>query len=90
MEVCGVPQISEEWWAYRRTYHAHVRDELVCRTFKEESLSTTIKALVGDIEERETLDRSSVGQFAEALEPFIKFIRCKVFDMLPSVNFIRC
>jgi hypothetical protein len=62
MEVCGVPQILEEWWAYRRTYHAHVRDELGCRTLKEKCLSTIIKALVGDIEGRETLDTSSVGQ----------------------------
>jgi hypothetical protein len=25
------PQFRKEWWAYRQTYHEHVRDELVCR-----------------------------------------------------------
>jgi hypothetical protein len=25
------PRFKKEWWAYRRTYHWHVRDELVCR-----------------------------------------------------------
>ncbi len=29
------PQYKKEWWAYRRSYHAHVRDELVCQTLKE-------------------------------------------------------
>jgi hypothetical protein len=25
------PRFRKEWWAYRQTYHEHVRDELVCR-----------------------------------------------------------
>ncbi len=25
------PQFRKEWWVYRRTYHRHVRDELVSR-----------------------------------------------------------
>ncbi len=29
------PQFRKEWWAYRQTYHGHVRDELVCRSLKE-------------------------------------------------------
>ncbi len=26
------PRFRKEWWAYRQTYHGHVRDELVCRS----------------------------------------------------------
>jgi hypothetical protein len=28
------PRFRKEWWAYRQTYHGHVRDELVCRSLK--------------------------------------------------------
>ncbi len=40
-----------EWWAYRRTYHAHMRDELPCRALKDKSLSGKAIAVVGDIED---------------------------------------
>jgi hypothetical protein len=29
------PRFRKEWWAYRQTYHGHVRDELVCRSLKK-------------------------------------------------------
>ncbi len=55
---CGWPTFSDkyleypcfrkEWWAYRQTYHGHVRDELVCRSLKEKSLASSIKILVND------------------------------------------
>jgi hypothetical protein len=32
------PQFRKEWWAYRGTYHGHVRDELVGRMLKEKCL----------------------------------------------------
>jgi hypothetical protein len=36
------PWFRKEWWAYRQTYHGHVRDELVCRSLKAVfRLSTT-------------------------------------------------
>ncbi len=39
--------------ALRKTYHTHVRDELVSRTLKEKCLSAAVKMLVGDMEELE-------------------------------------
>ncbi len=36
---------------YRITYHAHVRNGLVCRTLKEKCLGATVKTLVGGVEE---------------------------------------
>jgi hypothetical protein len=36
------PRFRKEWWAYRQTYHGHVRDELVCRSLKEKSLASSI------------------------------------------------
>ncbi len=46
--------------AYSRTYHTHVRNELVCHTLKGKYLTTAIKATVADMEELgeawETLD----------------------------------
>jgi hypothetical protein len=36
------PRFCKEWWAYRQTYHGHVRDELVCRSLKEQSLASHI------------------------------------------------
>ncbi len=38
---------------YRRIYHVHVRDKLVCRTLKEKCLPATAKALEGDMEKLE-------------------------------------
>ncbi len=45
------PQFRKEWWAYRQTYHGHVRDELVCRSLKEKSLASSVRILVNDIED---------------------------------------
>jgi hypothetical protein len=56
------PRFRKEWWAYRQTYHGHVRDELVCRSLKEKSLASNVRLLVNDIDDlREawnTLDTS--------------------------------
>ncbi len=41
----------KEWWAYRQTYHGHVRDELVCRSLKERSLASHVRLLVNDIDD---------------------------------------
>jgi hypothetical protein len=37
------PLFRKEWWAYRQTYHGHVRDELACRSLKERSLASSIR-----------------------------------------------
>ncbi len=44
------PRFRKEWWAYRRSYHGHVKDELACRALKEKSLASSVKILVNDIE----------------------------------------
>ncbi len=40
------PRFRKEWWAYKQTYHGHVRDELACRSLKERSLASSIQILV--------------------------------------------
>jgi hypothetical protein len=45
------PRFRKEWWAYRHTYHGHVRDELVCHSLKERSLASNVKILINDIED---------------------------------------
>ncbi len=45
------PRFRKEWWAYRQTYHGHVRDELVCRSLKERSLASNVRLLVNDIDD---------------------------------------
>jgi hypothetical protein len=45
------PRFREEWWAYRQTYHGHVRDELVCRSLKERSLASSVRVLMNDIDD---------------------------------------
>jgi hypothetical protein len=45
------PRFRKEWWAYRQTYHGHVRDELVCRSLKERSLASHVWLLVNDIDD---------------------------------------
>ncbi len=88
------PRFRKEWWAYRHTYHGHVREELVCRSLKEKSLASSIKILVNDIEDlREawgTLDTCfdrPEKYIAEALEPVTKFKGYKAFDssLLPGI-----
>jgi hypothetical protein len=81
------PWFRKEWWAYRHTYHGHVRDELVCRSLKERSLASSVKILVNDIEDlREawnTLDTCfdrPEKYIAEALEPIIRFRSYKMFE----------
>jgi hypothetical protein len=81
------PRFRKEWWAYRRTYHGHVRDELVCRSLKERSLASSVKILVNNIEDlREawnTLDTCfdrPEKYIAEALEPIVKFRSYKMFN----------
>ncbi len=81
------PRFRKEWWAYRRTYHGHVRDELTCCRLRERSLASSVKILVNDIEDlREAwntldmcLDRPE-KYIAEALEPIVKFRSYKMFD----------
>jgi hypothetical protein len=81
------PRFRKEWWAYRHTYHGHVRDELVCRSLKERSLASGVKILVNDIgdlrEAWHTLD-TCFGRpekyIAEALEPIVKLKSYKMFD----------
>jgi hypothetical protein len=36
------PRFRKEWWAYRQTYHGHVKDELACRSLKEKSLVSSV------------------------------------------------
>jgi hypothetical protein len=81
------PRFRKEWWAYRQTYHRHVRDELVCRSLKERSLASSVKVLVNNIDDlREawsTLDTCfdrPEKYIAEALDPIIKFRSYKAFD----------
>jgi hypothetical protein len=45
------PRFRKEWWAYRQTYHGHMRDELVCRSLKERSLASSVKVLVNDTDD---------------------------------------
>jgi hypothetical protein len=81
------PRFRKEWWAYRRTYHGHVRDELVCRSLKERSLTSSVKILVNDIEDLQeawnTLDTCfdrPEKYIAEALEPIVRFRSYKMFN----------
>jgi hypothetical protein len=51
------PRFRKVWWAYRQTYHGHVKEELACRNFKERSLASSVWILVNDIEDlREAWD----------------------------------
>ncbi len=45
------PRFRKEWWAYRQTYHGHVRVELVSRALKEKSLASSVKGMVNNIED---------------------------------------
>jgi hypothetical protein len=81
------PRFKKEWWAYRRTYYRHKRDELVNRTLKEKSLVENAQAMVKDIEDLQELwdtldicyDRPE-KYIAEAFEPFVKFRRYRAFE----------
>jgi len=81
------PRFRKEWWAYRQTYHGHVRDELVCRILKEKSLEGDARLMVRDIDDLrevwETLNKcyDRPGKYiSEALEPILKFRAYKPFD----------
>jgi hypothetical protein len=81
------PRFRKEWWAYRQTYHGHVRDELVCRTLKEKSLASSVRVLISEIEDLreawDTLDTCLDCQekyILEAIEPIIKFRGYKAFN----------
>jgi hypothetical protein len=81
------PRFRKKWWAYRQTYHGHVRDELVCRSLKEKSLASHVWLLVNDIDDlREawnTLDTCFdrlEKYISEALDPVVKFRSYKAFD----------
>jgi hypothetical protein len=81
------PRFRKEWWAYRQTYHGHVRDKLVCRSLKERSLASNVRMLVNDIDDlREawnTLDTCfdwPEKYISEALDPVVKFRSYKAFD----------
>jgi hypothetical protein len=45
------PRFRKEWWAYRRTYHSHLRDELVSQALKEKSLVGNARSMVNHIED---------------------------------------
>jgi hypothetical protein len=91
------PHFRKEWWAYRHTYHGHVRDELVCRSLKEKSLASSVKILVNGIEDlREAwgmldacFDRPE-KYIAEALEPVTKFKGTKRLTAVRSESFFPC
>ncbi len=81
------PRFRKEWWAYRQTYHGHIRDELVFRSLKERSLASHVRLLVNDIDDlREawnTLDTCfdrPEKYISEALDPVIRFRNYKAFD----------
>ncbi len=81
------PRFRKEWWAYRQTYHGHVRDELVCRSLKERSLASHVRLLVNDIDDlREAWNRLDTcfdrpeKYISEALEPVVRFRSYKAFD----------
>jgi hypothetical protein len=81
------PRFRKEWWAYRQTYHGHVRDELACRSLKERSLASHVRLLVNDIDDlREvwgTLDTCydrPDKYISEALDPVVRFRSYKAFD----------
>ncbi len=81
------PRFRKEWWAYRQTYHGHVRNELVCRSLKEKSLASHVRLLVNDIGDlREAWDTLNTcfdrpdKYISEALDPVIKFRSYKAFD----------
>jgi hypothetical protein len=81
------PQFRKEWWAYRQTYHGHVRDELVCRSLKEKSLASHVRLLVNDIDDlREAWDTLNTcfdrpeKYISEALDPVVRFRSYKAFD----------
>jgi hypothetical protein len=81
------PRFRKEWWAYRQTYHGHVRDELVCRSLKEKSLASHVRQMVNDIDDlREVWDTLDTcydrpdKYISEALDPIVKFRAYKPFD----------
>jgi hypothetical protein len=81
------PRFRKEWWAYRQTYHRHVRDELVCHSLKERSLASNVRLLVNDIDDlREawnTLDTCfdrPEKYISKALDPVVKFRSYRAFD----------
>ncbi len=81
------PRFRKEWWAYRQTYHGHVRDELVCHSLKEKSLASHVRQMVNDIDDlREVWDTLDTcydrpdKYISEALDPVVKFRVYKPFD----------
>jgi hypothetical protein len=81
------PRFRKKWWAYRQTYHGHVRDELVCRSLKEKSLTGHARQAVNDIDDLgevwDTLDTCydrPDRYISEALDPVVKFRAYKLFD----------
>ncbi len=81
------PRLRKEWWSYRRTYHGHVRDELVSRVLKEKCLLGSVKNMVNNIEDLQeiwdTLDTCfdrPEKYITEALNLIIKFRKYRAFD----------
>jgi hypothetical protein len=81
------PRFRKEWWAYRQTYHGHMRDELVCRSLKEKSLAGHARQTVNDIDDlREVWDTLDTcydrpdKYISEALDPVVKFRAYKPFN----------
>ncbi len=70
------PRFRKEWWAYRQTYHGHVRDELVCSSLKERSLASHVRLLVNDIDDFDQPDK----YISEALDPVVRFRSYKAFN----------
>ncbi len=80
-------RFRKEWWAYRRTYHGHIRDELVSRTLKEKSLAGSVRTMVNDIEDLQeiwdTLDTCfdrPEKYIAAELDRLVKFKKYRAFD----------
>jgi hypothetical protein len=88
------PRFRKGWWAYRRTYHGHIRDKLVGRALKEKSLMESARAMINDMEDLQkiwdTLDTCfdrPEKYIAEALDPIIKFRKYRAFDSEPIREF---
>jgi hypothetical protein len=88
------PKFIKEWWAYRRTCHAHVRDELGWWGLKDRSLPGEAKSVVGNIEDLDevwdTLDTCydrPEKYIAKALEPVIKFRKYKAYEHAAIMEF---
>jgi hypothetical protein len=59
--ICRVPSIKDKmvkWFDYRRTYHMHLGNKLVCRKLEEKCLGPEVKSMLRDIEAARGVGRS--------------------------------